>query len=138
MFAWTGPLGQDYHEDLPDQARASIEWLGVPHRVVITDSLEGKFGERVVVRARLLGQNPGGQRLVLLVERDGAVVYAKGTTTSLSGRASFFYRGPPDLSDGNDDELVEVLRVFWDRNRNGVHDGPAEFSDEATVTWDDL
>ena len=137
VFAWTGPLGQDYHEDLPDQVRTSIEWLGVPHRVVITDSLEGKFGERVVVRARLLGQNPGGQRLVLLVERDGAVVYTRDATTSLSGLASFFYRGPPDLSHNNDDELVEVLRVFWDRNRNGVHDGPAEFSDESTVTWDD-
>jgi len=137
VLAWTGPLGQVYHEDLPDQVRASIEWLGVPYRLVITDSVDGRFGERVVVRARLLGQNPGGQRVVLLVERDGAIVYARAATTSPSGRASFFYRGPPDLSTNNDDELVEVLRVFWDRNANGVHDGPAEFSAESTVTWDD-
>ena len=137
VFAWTGPRGQDYHEDLPDQVWARIEWLAEPSRVVITDSVEGSFGNRVLVRARLMGQNAGGQRLVLLVEREGVIVYARAATTSFDGHASFYYRGPPDPTTNNDSELVEILRVFWDRNRNGVHDGPAEYSHESTVTWDD-
>ena len=35
------------------------------------------------------------------------------------------------------EELVEIIKVYWDRNGNWVHDGPAEISDETTITWDD-
>ena len=73
----------------------------------------------------------------MLVIRQGVTVHSRGATTSHRGLARFTFRGPPDPSANNDPELVDVIRVFWDRNGNGVHDGPAELFDETTATWDD-
>lgn len=86
---------------------------------------------------RLVGSNRGGRKLVMMVIRDGITVYTVWRTTPYSGRVSFGYVGPDDPSSNNDGELVEIIKVFWDRNDNWIHDGPAEISDETTVTWDD-
>ena len=137
VFAWVGRIGQDYDDGLPDQVWVELEWLAVPDRVVIEDSIDAEFGELVEIKARLTGDNVGRQRLVLVVIRQGVPVHIRGATTSFRGEASFNYRGPEDPSENNDSELEEVIRVFWDRNGNGVYDGPAEISDETTATWDD-
>ena len=137
VFAWVGPMGQDYDDGLPDQVWVELKWVADPDRLVIEDPVDEEFGELVEIKARLIGQNVGRQRLVLIVVRQGVPVYTRGATTSFRGMASFNYRGPPDPSNNNDREVVEVVRVFWDRNRNGVYDGPAELSDETTATWDD-
>ena len=138
VFAWTGPLGQEYDEqDIHDQVWADLEWLAVPSGVQIDDAIDEKFGTYVEIEARLLGDNVAGQRMIMLVIRQGVTVHTRVAGTSLRGVARFTYLGPRDPSVNNDPELVEVIRVFWDRNGNGVHDGPAELFDDTTATWDD-
>ena len=138
VFAWTGPLGQAYgEEEIRDQVRADLEWLEVPNRVQIDDAIDEEYGTFVEVEARLLGENVARERLIMLVIRQGVTVHSRAATTSHRGLARFTFRGPPDPSANNDPELVDVIRVFWDRNGNGVHDGPAELFDETTATWDD-
>jgi len=138
VFAWTGPLGQEYHEqDVPDQVWVDLEWLAVPSGVQIEDAVDEKFGTYVEIEARLLGDNVAGQRMIMLVIRRGVTVHTHVAGTSLGGVARFTYVGPRDPSTNNDPELVEVIRVFWDRNGNGIHDGPSELFDETTATWDD-
>ena len=137
VFAWVGRMGQDYDDGLSDQVWADLVWVASPNRVEIGDAVDDEYGTLVEITARLFGENAGRQRLVLVVLRQGAPVHTRAATTSFRGKVSFTYRGPPDPSTNNDDELVEVVRVFWDRNRNGVHDGPAEIFDETTATWDD-
>ena len=138
VYVWVGPLGREFAQlDIPDQVWAELEWLDIPNRLTIEDSVDEKFGTFVQIKARLLGENVARQRLILLVLRQGVTVHTRVDTTSFNGRATFTYLGPPDPSSRNDSALMEVLRVFWDRNGNGVHDGPAELSDESTATWDD-
>ena len=138
LFAWTGPPGQEYdEEDVPDQVWADLEWLGVPARVQIDDAVDERFGTFVEIKARLLGENVARQRMIMLVIRQGVTVHTRVSGTSFKGEARFTYLGPSDPSSRNDPELVEVIRVFWDRNGNGVHDGPAEVFAETTATWDD-
>ena len=75
VFAWTGSLGQDYHkEDVPDQVWAGLEWLAVPSEVQIKEAVDGEFGTYEQIEARLLGDNVGGQRMIMLVIRQGATV----------------------------------------------------------------
>lgn len=138
VFAWVGPLGQEYEEEkIRDQVWADLEWLEIPNRVSIEDEVDQEFGTLARIKARLMGENQARQRLIMLVVRQGVTVHTRAATTSFNGQARFGYRGPPDPSVNNDPELVDVIRVFWDRNGNGVYDGPAELSDETTATWDD-
>lgn len=138
VFAWTGPLGQEYdRDDVPDQVWTGLEWLAVPSEVRIKDAVDEEFGTFVEIEARLLGDNVARQRMIMMVIRQGATVHTHVAHTSLRGVVRFTYLGPRDLSAKNDPEIVDVIRVFWDRNGNGVHDGPAELFDETTATWDD-
>ena len=139
VFAWTGHPGQEYDEEsVRDQVWTGLEWLAVPSEVRIKESIDEEFGTFVQIEARLLGENVGGHRMIMLVMREGATVVTRVADTSSRGVVRFTYLGPRDPSTNNDPEVVEVIRVFWDRNRNGVHDGPAELFDETTATWDDL
>ena len=137
IYAWVGHNGQDYHEDLPFQVWAEVQWLEGPGRLEVGSALTAKFGEVVAIEARLYGRNLGNRRLVMTVLQHGSLVQTQTATTSYYGRARFVYVGPPDPSDDSDDPQVDLIRIFWDRNGNGVHDGPAEPLDETTVTWED-
>ena len=137
LYAWVGRHGQVYHEDLPFQVWAEVEWLEGPSRIDAGNALTAKFGEVVRIQAGLYGRNLGNRLLVMTVYQEGTLVLTRAATTSYYGKAGFFYVGPPDPSQNNDDPQVDVIRIFWDRNGNGVHDGPAEPLDETTVTWDD-
>jgi hypothetical protein len=137
IYAWVGELGQEFRETRPHQVWVEVEWTDVPDRVEIDGPIEARYGEVVEVEVRLIGSNRGRRQLVMMVIRDGVTVHRVTRTTPYSGRVDFVYVGPDDPSSNNDDELVEVIKVFWDRNGNWIHDGPAEISDETTVTWDD-
>ena len=137
IYAWIGEIGQEFLETRPNQAWVEIEWTDVPDRIEIDGPIEARYEELVEVEVRLIGSNRGKRRLVMMVIRDGITVHTVSRTTPYSGRVDFVYDGPDDPSSNNDDELVEIIKVYWDRNGNWVHDGPAEISDETTVTWDD-
>lgn len=137
IYAWSGELGQEFRETRPHQVSVQVEWVDVPDRIEIDGPIDARYDEVVEVEVRLLGSNRGGRKLVMLVIRDGVTVHTVWRTTTRTGRVSFVYAGPDDPSSNNDEELVEIIKVFWDRNDNWIHDGPAEISDEITVTWDD-
>ena len=138
IYAWTGLMGQEYREAVPDQVWAELTWFSGPNRVEVDEPEEAEFGEVVTIRARLVGAGARGERMVMVVTRQSAPVYTRAASASFDGGVRFSYRGPPDPSATNEDlELVETIKVFWDRNRNGVHDGPAELFAETTMIWDD-
>lgn len=137
IYAWVGELGQEFRESRPHQVWVEVEWTDVPDRVEIEGPLDARYDEVVEVEVRLVGSNRGRRQLVMMVIRDGVTVHTVARTTPHNGRVSFVLVGPDDPSSKNDDELVEIIKVFWDRNGNWIHDGPAEISDETTVTWDD-
>ena len=139
VYAWTGPLGQEYNEEVPDQAWTELVWHAGPNQVEIEPFKdEQRYGRLIEVKAHLLGSRVEGQRMILVVSRQGIPVYTRGGFTAFDGGIDFNYRGPRDPSSTVDnEELAETVMVFWDRNENGVHDGPAELSAEITVIWDD-
>ncbi len=138
IYAWTGLMGQEYREPVPDQVWADLTWFAGPNRVEINEPKEAKFGEFITITARLAGAGAQGERMVMVVLRQEAAVYTRVSTASFDGGVRFNYKGPRDPSAAdNDPELMETIKVFWDRNRNGVHDGPAELSAETTMIWDD-
>ena len=137
IYAWIGESGQEFRETRPHQVWVEVEWTDVPDRVEIDGPIEARYGEVVEVEVRLIGSNRGRRQLVMMVIRDGVTVHRVTRTTPHSGKVDFVHVGPHDPSANNDDELVEIIKVFWDRNGNWVHDGPAEISDETTVTWDE-
>ena len=137
IHAWVGEMGQEFHESRPHRVTAVYEWTDVPSRIEVEGPLEGKYGETLAVEAQLLGFGRGGRQLVMMVIRDGVTVHTVSRVTPHNGKVDFVHVGPDDPSSNNDDELVEIIKVYWDRNGNWVHDGPAEISDETTVTWDD-
>ena len=139
IYAWVGRIGQEYVETVPDQVWADLVWYAGPNRVHIDEiEDEQEFGTRIDIKSRLFGDNIGGQRLIMVVFRQGAPVYTQGSTTAYDGGARFSYIGPRDPSAAdNNPEQTEKIKVFWDRNGNGAHDGPAELFSEITVIWDD-
>jgi hypothetical protein len=86
--------------------------------------------------ARLVGAG-SGEVLYLQVERDDLVLPSRMAVTGSGGTAVWSQLGPSDPSTEDDPPLVELITVFWDRNRNGTYDGPAEFTATATIAWDE-
>lgn len=135
VYAWTGDEGEAFDAvRVRNQASASLRWQAPPTQIEVK-APEGpvQFGKTALVTARLMGSRLGNQLLVMTVTRDGVVVYTAGAPASGSRVARFSYVGPnPGSLFGS---ITDEVKVFWDRNRNGVHDGPAELSGERTVTW---
>ena len=139
IYAWAGAQGQEFDNDeVRAQARVRIGWQPLPTGVTITNPARAVFGERVTVTARLAGRNVGGRRMVLVAAAEnGAVRTLQVGTTSGAGRVSF---GLPGLAHPAADHnrslpVAETVLVFWDRNGNSVHDGPAELSVQTVLTW---
>ena len=137
IYAWTGVEGEEFGSNsVRVQARVRIGWHPSPDRVVVTKPIRARFGEDVIVRSQLLGRNPGGKRLVLVARQEGgtARVQLVGTTTG-GGVVSFRLFGLPGPLGNRELPVDEAVLVFWDRNGNGVHDGPAEPSAQIVLTW---
>ena len=141
IYAWAGTEGQEFdYDEARAQVRARIGWHSQPSAVTITDPLRAEFGRRVTVEARLVGRNAVGRRMVLAA---GAATGAGAprtllvSTTNGAGRVYFELPGLVDPAEGHQRGLpvAETVLVFWDRNGNSVHDGPAELSAQTVLTW---
>ena len=134
VYAWTGDEGEAFDAvRVRSQASASLRWQAPPTQIEVK-APEGpvQYGKTASITARLMGSRLGNQLLVMTVTRDGVVVYSAGAPASGSRIARFSYTAP---NPGGGRSTTDEVKVFWDRNRNGVHDGPAELSGERTVTW---
>ncbi len=137
IYAWTGVEGQEYGSNaVRVQARVRVGWHPSPDRVVVTKPSRARFGEEVTVRSQLFGRNPGGRRMVLVAWQEGgtARVQLVGTTTG-GGVVSFRLFGLRGPLGNRELPVDETVLVFWDRNGNSVHDGPAEPSAQLVLTW---
>ena len=93
----------------------------------------------MTVEARLVGRNAGGRRMVLVAgAADGSAprTLLVGTTSG-AGRVSFGLPGLVDPAENHQRGLPvdETVLVFWDRNGDSVHDGPAELWAQTVLTW---
>ena len=137
IYAWTGVEGQEYGANaVRVQARVRMGWHPSPDRVIVTKPSRARFGEDVAVRSQLFGRNPGGKRMVLVARQEGGTARAQlvGTTTG-GGVVSFRLFGLPGPLGNRELPVDEAVLVFWDRNGNNVHDGPAEPSAQIVLTW---
>ena len=139
IYAWVGAQGQEFDNDeVRIQARAQIGWHSLPSAVSISDPASTVFGRRVTVEVRLVGRNVANRRMVLIAGADsGPARTLLVRTTSIAGRASFELPGLADPAAVHQRGLpvAETVLVFWDRNGNSVHDGPAELSAQTVLTW---
>lgn len=137
IYAWTGVEGEKFGTNSARvQARVRIGWHTSPDRVVVTKLGRVRYGEDVTVRSQLFGRNPGGRRMVLVARQEGGTdrVLLVGTTTR-GGVVLFRLFGLPGPLGNRELPVDEAVLVFWDRNGNGVHDGPAEPSAQIVLTW---
>lgn len=137
LYAWTGPPGQRFEEDrVSMKARVRVGWQPAPRRVTVTVATPARFGEPVIVRARLFDRNTSGKRLVLVAtDEAGSVRTQLAQTTTIGGAASFQVAGLRGPLGDRELPVDETVLVFWDRNGNSVHDGPAEPSAQTVLTW---
>ena len=139
VHAWAGARGDVFDaDDVMVRAETAIVWKPPPTGVAVNAPQQAVFGRKVVVRVRLTGPGADGKRMVLILgTADGTAREVLTETTGGDGRAEFSLPGRADPSDGREPEVTQVERllVFWDRNGNSVHDGPAELSAVSEIAW---
>lgn len=138
IYAWAGTLGQEFNErEVHTEVKRKIDWRPAPTRVIYTESFGASFGQEVSIGARLVGPNSAGRRMVLVSSYDGLVRVMRVETTDDDGNVTFnlpgLIRPTPDVF--RPLPSYETILVFWDRNGNNIHDGPAELSAQATIYW---
>ena len=136
VYAWAGPEGEVFDAArVRNEVSAQIRWEPAPTQLEVNAPENAvSFGQTAAVTARLRGSRLANQLLVMTVTRDGVAVRTAVAPVSRAARADFSYVGPT-ANRGQIGAVVDSVKVFWDRNRNGIHDGPAELSGETTVTW---
>ena len=77
--------------------------------------------------------------MVFLVKADnngGVRVWQVGESAG-GGSVSLILASPAHAVGGGAGRqpVTETVLVFWDRNGNGVHDGPAELSAQTSLIW---
>ena len=137
VYAWTGAVGQEFDDHVVHaQARVRMGWHPAPDRVTVTGPVRTPFGESVTVRAQLLGGDPGGRRMVLVARQESGAARAHLiAATTGGGVVSFTLAGVRGPLDERKLPVEETVLVFWDRNGNNIHDGPAEPSAQIGLTW---
>ncbi len=79
-----------------------------------------------------------GQNIRFTVQRGNQTILTQTVMTGADGSATLTYVGPADPSGADDAAVIDNVTAFWDKDRDNVDDGAAEFDDSGTVTWDDL
>lgn len=135
LYVWTGEEGEVFNANrVNNEASAPVVWRAAPSELEVSAPAGAKYDKEVRVTARLRGSTLSRQRIVLQVIRDGLAVFTREDVVSGIQTAAFTYTGPskPVNIVRN---IIDTIRVFWDRNGNGLHDGPAELSHERPLVW---
>ncbi len=138
IFAWAGTLGQVFDErEVTTEVKKKIDWQPVPTRVKVPEPFGVAFGESFSIVVRLEGPNSAARRMVLVSSYDGLMRVVRVETTNDEGEVAFSVPAlaNPDPGLFRPIPVDETILVFWDRNANGIHDGPAELSSETTIYW---
>ncbi|MDE0066432.1 MAG: S-layer homology domain-containing protein [Acidimicrobiaceae bacterium] len=138
IYAWAGALDQEFNEsEVRSEVRQVIEWLPSPTEVTTIEPMHVFYGQGVSIAANLVGPNSAGQRMVLVASYDDVVRVTRAEITKDDGSVSF---NVPGLAAPSDDLYLrrlidETIFVYWDRNANNAHDGPAELSARTMIYW---
>ena len=138
IYAWAGTLGQEFNEsEVRSEVKRKIDWQPSPSRVTTIDPIGIVYEQGLAIVARLVGPNSAGQRMVLVSSYDNVVRVMRVETTNDDGSVAFSI---PGLADPSEDffqprSVDEQILVYWDRNGNNIHDGPAELSAQTEIYW---
>ncbi|MCQ3813431.1 MAG: S-layer homology domain-containing protein [Acidimicrobiia bacterium] len=138
IYAWTGRLGEQFHNtEVPIQVSKRFEWEPIPTQITTTEPINVAFGVGVSVVAQLVGPNSAGQRMVMMSRSGGVLRVIRVEYTNENGSVSFGLPGlaKPNRTSSRYDIVDEEIQIFWDRNSNSKHDGPAELSTSTTLYW---
>jgi hypothetical protein len=143
VFAWIGRSDQVFDADeVAHVAKVEVNWTGIPTGLVVPSQLV-RFGSRVTVTGWLADAQgnvvvASGQTIVVTVQRGNTQIISQTVVTGSDGTFSFSYTGPSDPNPNQDNNpVVDTVKAFWDKNKNGKDDGSAEFDVTSTITWDD-
>ena len=75
--------------------------------------------------------------MILVASHDDVVRVMRIETTDDDGSVAFNVPGRANPSNNIYEPISidETILVYWDRNGNNVHDGPAELSARTTIYW---
>jgi hypothetical protein len=143
VYAWIGRSDQVFDADeVAHVAKVEVNWTGVPTGT--RRSLPGRALRLQGHRDRLAGRCAGQGRGCLRTDDrgDGPARqhpdHLPDSVTGSDGTFSFSYTGPSDPNPNQDNNpVVDTVKAFWDKNKNGKDDGSAEFDVTSTITWDD-
>ena len=135
VYAWAGAEGQVFDADLVgNETSAPVVWRSAPTELQVTSPAGAKYEAEVTITALLRDSTLSRQRIVIQVIRDDLAVHTREATVSGSQTASFQYTGPVKPKH-HTRVVTDTIRVFWDRNGNGLRDGPAELLQERPLVW---
>ena len=136
IYAWAGTLGQEFNERaVRTEVKRKIDWQPSPTMVTTIIPIGIVYGQGVSIAAQLVGPNSAGQRMILVASHDDVVRVMRIETTDDDGSVAFNIPGRINPSDNIYEPISidETILVYWDRNANNVHDGPAELSARTTI-----
>lgn len=135
VYAWAGEEGQVFDADLVgNETSAPVVWRSAPTELRVTSPAGAKYEAKVTITASLRDSTLSRQRIVIQVIRDELAVHTREATVSGTQTASYQYTGPIKPKH-HTRTVTDTIRVFWDRNGNGLHDGPAELLQERPLVW---
>ncbi len=138
IYAWAGTLGQEFNErQVRTEVKRKIDWQPSPTMVTTIIPIGIVYWQGVSIAAQLVGPNSAGQRMILVASFDDVVRVMRIETTKEDGSVAFSIPGRANPSDNIYEPISidETILVYWDRNANNVHDGPAELSARTTIYW---
>ncbi len=144
IYIWTGEIGETFDlQDVRGETTVQLTWGAAPTGLNLPATVNAGFGTSASVKAQLTG--PGGasvalagQNIRFTVRRGGNAIVDQTVVTGADGSATLVYAGPADPSGGDDPAVTDNVTAFWDKDKDNVDDGAAEFDDTGTVVWDDL
>jgi len=144
IYAWTGEIGETFDaQDVRGEVLSQLTWGPTPTGLTIPTNVGAGYATSAAVKAQLIGAGGAavslsGQNIRFTVTRGSQTILTQTVVTLADGSATLNYVGPADPSGGDDPPLVDNVTAFWDKDKDNVDDGTAEFDDSGTVTWDDL
>jgi hypothetical protein len=144
IYTWLGENGETFDlQDVRGEASIQLTWGPAPTGLNLPTTINAGFGSTASVKAQLTGAGGAavalqGQNIRFTVRRGNNTILNQTVITLADGSATLSYVGPADPSGGDDAAVTDTVTAFWDKDKDNVDDGAAEFDDTGTVVWDDV